>query len=115
MSTGNKSAGSGNFFLALLLFCVTAMIAVVLLIVALLIAVSEWLGSFTWAALLVGGVFLLAAAGIYFFAIKDPVRQIRARIETVYDVARLLKQGYDWVAAKLEFFVRLKHELWPSE
>ncbi len=110
MSTGNKSAGSGNFFLALLLFCVTAMIAVVLLIV-----VSEWLGSFTWAALLVGGVFVLAAAGIYFFAIKDPVRQIRARIETVYDVARLLKQGYDWVAAKLEFFVRLKHELWPSE
>ena len=76
MSTGNKSAGSGNFFLALLLFCVTAMIAVVLLIVALLIAVSEWLGSFTWAALLVGGVFVLAAAGIYFFAIKDPVRQI---------------------------------------
>ena len=114
MSTGNKSAGSGNFFLALLLFCVTAMIAVVLLIVALLIAVSEWLGRSHgrrcwWEC------FVLAAAGIYFFAIKDPVRQIRARIETVYDVARLLKQGYDWVAAKLEFFVRLKHELWPSE
>lgn len=115
MSTNSKSAGGGNFFLALLLFCVLAVMGIVLLIVALVIGVSEWLGSFTWSALLVGGVFLLAAAGIYLLAIKDPVRQIRARVETVYDVARLLKQGYDWVAAKLEFLVRLKNELLGSE
>ncbi|MDE5624672.1 MAG: hypothetical protein K2I62_08785 [Alistipes sp.] len=115
MSTDNKSAGNGNFFLALLLFSVFALMAVVLLIAALVIGLSEWLGSFTWSALLVGGAFLLAAAGIYLLAIREPVRQIRARVETVYDVARLLKQGYDWVAAKVEFLVRLKNELLGSE
>lgn len=115
MSTDSKSAGSGGFLLWLLLFCVASLIAVVLLIVALVIGVSEWLGAFVWAALLVGGLFLLLAAAIWFLAIRGPMQQIKARIDTVYDVARLFKLAYDWIAGKLEFFVRLKNELFRPE
>lgn len=115
MSTNNKSAANGHLFLALLMFCMTAGIAILLLIAALVIGLSELLGSFTWSALLVGGVFALLAAGIYLFSLKGPMEQIRARIETVYDVARLMKQGYDWVRGKLDFLVRLKNELLRSE
>ncbi|MBD5068556.1 MAG: hypothetical protein HDT51_04340 [Alistipes sp.] len=114
MSSG-RSAGSGSFLLALLLFCVAAMIAVVLLIAALVVGLSQWLGSFVWSTLLVGGLFLLVAAALWLLAIRGPIRQIKARIDTVYDVARLLKQGYDWVAAKIDFFVRLKNELFRAE
>lgn len=114
MSSG-RSAGSGSFLLALLLFCVAAMLAVVLLIAALVIGVSQWLGSFVWSTLLLGGLFLLVAVTLWLLAIRGPIRQVKARIDTVYDVARLLKRGYDWIAAKVDFFVRLKNELFRPE
>ncbi len=114
MATHNKPAANGRLFVAALACCTSAGIAIVLLVAALVIGLSELLGSFTWSALLAGGVFALLAAGIYLFSLKEPLEQIRTRIETVYDVARLLKQGYDWVREKLDFFVRLKNELWRN-
>lgn len=113
--SSDRSAGSGSFLLALLLFCVAAPIAVMLLIAALLLGISQWLGSLVWSTLLLGGLFLLVAAALWLLAIREPVRQIKARIDTVYDVARLFKQGYDWVAAKVDFFVRLRNELFRPE
>lgn len=115
MAANNKSAAGGHFFIALLGFCMTAAIAIVLLVAALVIGMSELLGSFTWSALLVGLLFVLAAGAIYFFSIKRTMAQIRSQVETIYDVARLFKQAYDWVRDKLGFFTRLRDELRRSE
>ncbi|MCM1151676.1 MAG: hypothetical protein NC209_03460 [Alistipes sp.] len=112
MSENNQSARGGHFMPALLLFCVTAGIAVVLLVAAAVAGIAELLGSLTWATLAVGGFFAAVAAGIYFLAIRGPLEQLRSRLETVYDVARLVKQAYDWVAGKFEFLIRLRDALW---
>lgn len=115
MATNNKSATGGHFFVALLGFCMSVVIAIVLLVATMVLGLSELLGSFTWSALIVGVLFALTAAGIYFFSIRGTVEQIRAQAETVYDVARLFKQGYDWLRDKLDFLVRLRNELWRNE
>lgn len=115
MASNNKPAPAGHSFVALLGFCMSVVIAIVLLVAALVLGLSELLGSFTWSALIVAGLFILAAAAIYFFTIKGTVEQIREQAETVYDVARLFKQGYDWVKDKLDFLVRLRNELWPVD
>ena len=111
MTTHDRSARSGNLVPALLLFALTATIALLLLIAALVLGLAELLGSLIGAAALVGGVFAAGAAGIYFLAIRGPLEQLRARIETVYDVARLVKQAYDWVADKFGFLIRLRDQL----
>lgn len=115
MGPNNKSAAGGHFFVALVCFCISAVIAIVLLVAALVIGLSELLGSFTWSALLVGVLFALAAGGIYLFSIKGTMERIRAQAETIYDVARLFKQAYDWVKDKLEVFVQLRNELRRTE
>lgn len=115
MSTNDKPASGGHFAIWLLLFCMAAMIALLLLITALVVWLSELLGSPIWSVLAVGGVFLIAAAGIYFLTLKGPIVQFRDQMETVYDAARLLKQGYDWIRRKLDFFIRLLDELRRTE
>ncbi|MDE7305586.1 MAG: hypothetical protein K2N04_06710 [Alistipes sp.] len=115
MSTNNKNASGGHFAIWLLLFCMAAVIAVVLLITALVVWLSEVLDSLIWSTLAVGGFFTAAAAGIYLLTLKGTIQQIRDRLDTVYDVARLLKQGYDWVVHKLDFFIRLRNELRRTE
>ncbi len=111
MSTQDKTASGGHFALWLLLFCIATTIALVLLIMALVVGLSELFGSLIWAALAAGSLFLLAAVGIYILMLKGPIAQLRAQVETIYDVARLLKQGYDWVHRKLDFLFRLLDEL----
>jgi len=115
MAASNKPVSHGHLFVGLLSFCMSAANAIMLFITAIVIGLSELLGSFTWSALLVGGLFALIAAAIYFVSIKGPMEQIRARMETIYDVARLFKQAYDWVKDKLDVFVRLRDELWRTE
>ena len=115
MTPNNKPAAGGHFFLALLCFCMSAAIAIVLLVTALVIGVSELLGSFTWSALSVGLLFALAAGGVYLFSLKARAEQLRSRMETIYDVARLFKQTYDWIHDKLGFFIRLRDELRHTE
>ncbi|MDE6375052.1 MAG: hypothetical protein K2L09_04850 [Alistipes sp.] len=111
MSENDKSASGGHLMLALLFFCVTAGTAILLLIAALVVAISELLGSLIWSTLIVGALFALTALAIYYFSIRGPLEQLRTRLETVYDVARLVKQAYDWVSRKFEFLVRLRNEL----
>lgn len=110
MSANNKSASGGHFMLALLFFSVMAGTAILLLITALVVAISELLGSLIWSTLIVGALFALTATAIYYLSIRGPLEQLRTRLETVYDVARLVKQAYDWVARKFEFLVRLRNE-----
>ena len=52
-----------------------------------------------------GGAFALLAAGLYLLTIREAVEQIRARAETVYEVARLARTGYEWLSEKISMLI----------
>lgn len=97
--TGSRSAG--RFVVLFLLFGTLVGIALLLLLTALVVWLSQVTGSFIVATLILGGAFALLAAGLYLLSIREAVEQIRARAETVYEVARLARSGYEWISGKV--------------
>ena len=45
---------------------------------------------------------------IYLLAIREGVERIRDQVETVYDVARAAKEGYEWLTDKFLLFMKLR-------
>ena len=84
----------------------TASIAIFLLLTALVVWLSEVTGSFILSSLIVGGFFAVLAAVIYLLAIREGVERIRDQVETVYDVARAAKEGYEWLTDKFLLFMK---------
>ena len=105
----NKPSG-GRFIASLLFFAMTAAIAVLLLLTALVVWLSSVTGSFIVSALILGGLFALLAFVIYLLAIRDAVDHIRSQAETVYEVARAAQTGYEWLTEKPPPFLRLREE-----
>ena len=105
----NKPSG-GRFIASLLFFAMTAAIAVLLLLTALVVWLSSVTGSFIVSALILGGLFALLAFVIYLLAIRDAVDHIRSQAETVYEVARAAQTGYDWLTETVTLFLRLREE-----
>ena len=103
----NKPSG-GRFIASLLFFAMTAAIAVLLLLTALVVWLSSVTGSFIVSALILGGLFALLAFVIYLLAIRDAVDHIRSQAETVYEVARAAQTGYEWLTEKVTLFLRLR-------
>lgn len=81
-------------FTPIILYLTTAIIALVLMVVAFVIWIAEVLGSGSYAALAVGAGFLLVAGLIYLFAARRAIEYIRYRLDTIYDVAYALRHGY---------------------
>ena len=102
----NKPSG-GRFIASLLFFAMTAAIAVLLLLTALVVWLSSVTGSFIVSALI---LFALLAFVIYLLAIRDAVDHIRSQAETVYEVARAAQTGYEWLTEKVTLFLRLREE-----
>ena len=105
----NKPSG-GRFIASLLFFAMTAAIAVLLLLTALVVWLSSVTGSFIVSALILGGLFALLAFVIYLLAIRDAVDHIRSQAETVYEVARAAQTGYEWLTEKVTLFLRLRED-----
>ena len=105
----NKPSG-GRFIASLLFFAMTAAIAVLLLLTALVVWLSSVTGSFIVSALILGGLFALLAFVIYLLAIRDAVDHIRSQAETVYEVARAAQTGYEWLTEKVTLVLRLREE-----
>ena len=103
----NKPSG-GRFIASLLFFAMTAAIAVLLLLTALVVWLSSVTGSFIVSALILGGLFALLAFVIYLLAIRDAVDHIRSQAETVYEVARAAQTGYEWLTEKVTLFLRVR-------
>ena len=100
MGMDNRKTSGGSFVAALVFFVMTASIAIFLLLTALVVWLSEVTGSFILSSLIVGGFFAVLAAVIYLLAIREGVERIRDQVETVYDVARAAKEGYEWLTDK---------------
>lgn len=99
METG-KSSG-GGFVVVFLLFGTCVAITILMLLTALVVWLSEVMGSFIAATLILSGLFAAASAGIYLLAIREAVERIRSRAETVYEVARTARNGYEWVMRRV--------------
>ena len=106
MGMDNRKTSGGSFVAALVFFVMTASIAIFLLLTALVVWLSEVTGSFILSSLIVGGFFAVLAAVIYLLAIRE--ERIRDQVETVYDVARAAKEGYEWLTDKFLLFMKLR-------
>ena len=104
MGMDNRKTSGGSFVAALVFFVMTASIAIFLLLTALVVWLSEVTGSFILSSLIVGGFF----AVIYLLAKREGVERIRDQVETVYDVARAAKEGYEWLTDKFLLFMKLR-------
>lgn len=97
-----RSSG-GNFIVSLLLFVTLAGIAVLLLLVSAVVWLSTVLDSFILSTLIFGVAFAVVAAAIYFLSLRKSLVHIREQAETIYEVARLAKNAYEWTTEKLRW------------
>lgn len=104
----SRPSARGHFVASLLLFGMTASIAILLLVAAAVVALSCLTGSLILSALILGGFFALVAVLVYLLSIRDAVEQIRTQMQTVYEVAEAAKTGYEWVANKVLLLMRLR-------
>lgn len=102
-----KSSGE-RFVVALILFGAAVLIAILLVLTALLVWLTQWIGSLALAAAILGAVFAAMALAIYLAAIRKPLERLRAQAETVYEVARAARSGYEWVLDKVALVLRLR-------
>lgn len=108
METDNRRSARSHFFSRFVYFGLTTVIAVVMLLTALVVWLTDLMGSVIASTLIIGGFFGILAVVIYQLSIRDAVAEIRAQLETVYEVTGLVKTGYEWVTDKLALFMNLR-------
>lgn len=108
---GDNRPSGGRFVVSLICFSLSAVMAILLLVTAAIVWLSAHIGSFTLSALIVGIGFVILTISIYMLSIRRSVEEIRGQVETIYDVAQLVKQGYEWVSDKLDFFIQIRNSL----
>ena len=91
----------GPVLTPLLCFVLTSIMAIILLVAALIMWLSELIGSATYSTLIIGGLFTVVAWLIYVLSIKRCIEYVRNRLDTVYDVAYSIRNGYN---VALRFF-----------
>ena len=91
----------GTVLTPLLCFVLTSIMAIILLVAALIMWFSELIGSATYSTLIIGGLFTFVAWLIYVLSIKRCIEYVRDRLDTVYDVAYSIRNGYN---VALRFF-----------
>ena len=104
----DSQAPTGNIVASLVFFGVTAAIAIILFIDAFVMWLASLTGSVAVAALITGGFFAVLAAVVYLLSVRSAVKYVRDRIETVYEVASRVKEGYDWLSDKFSFLSFLR-------
>lgn len=100
-----------HFVASVIWFTTTAIIALLLLLTAVVVWLSELTGSFIFSALIVGGFFAMVSMMIYLLSVRDAMEEIRDEIDTIYEVARTVKTGYEWVTEKVVLFLKLRESL----
>ena len=103
----HKETSGGRFVVVFLFFGSAVALAILLFLAALVVWLSEVTGSFIAATLILGGFFALLATTIYLLSIREAVERIRARAETVYEVARIARTGYEWITSKVSLLLQI--------
>lgn len=79
---------------SIVIFIITAMAAIVLFVAALVMWLAELLGSGALSAVIVGALFALIAWIVYTVSVRRSIEYINDRMETVYEVAYSVRNGY---------------------
>lgn len=85
----------------LVFFALTAVIAAGMFLTAVVLWLSEILGSTVLACIIVGGVFAIVAIIIYFASVRATIERFRENLDTVYEVSHLAKSGYEWILRRI--------------
>lgn len=86
----------------LLLFLISAIMALLLLSSALVIVLGEVVGSLSLSLVTVGAIYVIIATTLYFTAIHSTLRQWQRRMDTVYDVSLTVELIYRQVAGYIK-------------
>lgn len=89
----------------IVVFGITAMIAVVMLLWALVIWLAQLTGSMIWATLILGGFFALVSLIIYLASVRPAVQYISDQLDNIAEMAKIVRSGYNWVSDKLNSVV----------
>ena len=85
-----------SHFAALIIVALAAPAAALLLVVALVVWLAELMGSIVYPCLVLGLFFALISYIIYKVSLRYAVREIDERLQVIYDVTRLLREGVEW-------------------
>lgn len=86
----------------LLLFIISAIMALLLLSSALVIWLGEVVGSLSLSLIIVGATYVIFATTLYFTAIHSTLRQWQRRMDTIYDVSLTVELIYRQVAGYIK-------------
>lgn len=99
----------GSFLVALVAFVLIAATGLMLFLTAFVLWMYALTGSLVGGVLITGGCCTLLAATIYGWLLRPHLCRMQEQIETVYEVARAARSGYEWVLGKVTSLLR------PSE
>ena len=85
-----------SHFAALIIVALAAPAAALLFVVALVVWLAELMGSIIYPCIIVGLFFALLATIVYKVSLRDAMREIDERLQVIYDVTRLLREGVEW-------------------
>ena len=86
------------FFLPLAITIVSATLAALLFVSALVSWLAEYFGSLKIPCLLVGATMAAIAIIVYLVSLKSYFRQISEELNVIYSVSRVIRGWIDWVA-----------------
>ncbi len=79
---------------SIVIFIISATAAIVLFVAALVMWLAELLESGALSAVIVGALFALIAWIVYAVSVRRSIEYINDRMETVYEVAYTVRNGY---------------------
>ncbi|WP_299098768.1 hypothetical protein [uncultured Alistipes sp.] len=91
----------GSFLVALVAFVLIAATGLMLFLTAFVLWMYALTGSLIAGVLIAGGCCTLLAATIYGWLLRPHLCRMQEQIETVYEVARAARSGYEWVLGKV--------------
>ncbi len=97
----------GRIFVPTVCFVLISVTGGLLLVTALVVWLSTLIGSLIGSMLIVSGACLLTALMIYLIALRGPFRRIDEQINTIYEVARAARSGYEWMLGKFRLLTAL--------
>jgi hypothetical protein len=86
-----------SYFAALLIVALAAPVAALLFVVALVVWLSEIMGSIVYPCLLIGAFFALIATILYKVSLRDVMREMDERIRLLSEFIGTLREGVEWV------------------
>ena len=90
-----------SFLAALIIVALVAPAAALLFVVALVVWLAELMGSLIYPCLIVALFLAILAIIIYKVSLRDALREMHERMGVVYEVTKLLREGFEWIACLL--------------